>query len=162
MSDILNLPMVELHTALPGHARVWLYVAERTLSEQEQVKINALAKEFTQNWTAHNRALRADAFVLYHQILVLAVDESQAEASGCSIDKSTHFVEELSTLFSLDFFTRDLVFILEDNGNVRTCKLHQLSTCQPNTIVLNTLAKDINELRQSWKPISQSWHRRWL
>ncbi|MEL6356972.1 MAG: hypothetical protein AAFQ37_08595 [Bacteroidota bacterium] len=91
---------------LPAHARVWVYPAHRPLNKEEAVQATTAAKAFTEQWTAHNHLLKADAIVLHQQFLILAVDESAAGASGCSIDSSVHFVRQLGVELGVDFFDR--------------------------------------------------------
>jgi len=51
----------------------------------------------TISWTAHNNQLKAKGEIRYNRFLILIVDESQAGASGCSIDKSVPFYETAGT-----------------------------------------------------------------
>jgi hypothetical protein len=154
------VPSIEIQ--LPPHARLWQYIANRPLSDAEIAWVTEQAKQFTLKWTAHNHQLAADACVLFNQILVLAVDETHAGASGCSIDKSTHFVEGLGQKLDVDFFTRDLAFIQDSTGLVHAVKLNALSNYTADTLVFNTMAASLQDLNAAWNPISASWQKRWL
>lgn len=99
---------------LPDEARLWIYVADRQLSEAEVAKANAALSAFAKQWTAHRRELSAYGDVVYGRFVRLAVDESAAGASGCSIDASVHFLQRLGTELGVDFFERMTFFA--DNG----------------------------------------------
>ncbi len=47
-------------------------------------------------------------------------DETQAEASGCSIDGSVHFVKELGAEIGVDFFNRMRFSYRDDRGAIHT------------------------------------------
>lgn len=91
---------------LPGYARVWIYQADRLLTETEQQFITEASAQFVAQWAAHGTPLTAAAQVLKGYFLVLGVDEAQAQASGCSIDKSVHFVKSIGAQLNIDFFNR--------------------------------------------------------
>jgi hypothetical protein len=163
--------MIEKSQVLQGFsedARVWLYVADRKLSEHEGGEVLSKSQLFAQSWTAHNHLLSAGAFLLYDQILVLIVDETKTSASGCSIDKSTHFVEGIGKLFDVDFFVRDLVFYQDNEGLVSSVKLNQLSrllslaSITPETLVLDTQCATIGAFSSCWKPLEGTWMKRWM
>ncbi len=94
------------------------------------------------------------------------VDETQAGASGCSIDKSVHFLENLGAQLNVNFFERMRFSWLADNS------LHvadrdafgaqvQNHRITNDTLVVNTLVQTKKELAEKWLlPFGQSWHRR--
>src|SRR5476649_3050231 len=88
------------------NSRVWVYQSDKKLSDQEVQQIQAQLDSFTTGWTAHNSQLKAKAEIRYNRFLILVVDESQAGASGCSIDKSVHFMKELEQQFNINLFDR--------------------------------------------------------
>lgn len=153
--------------SLPDHARVWIYPAERPFNETEKVTVLKHASEFAQRWVAHNHQLKAAAEVLEDQFLVLAVDESQAGASGCSIDSSVRFVQQLGAELGVDFFNRMLFTFRNDAGEAVTVgrsdfKAHYAAgAIKDDTPVFDPLVKTIGELKEGFeKKLSESWHRR--
>src|SRR6202012_3823923 len=69
-----------------------------------QVKV--LLNGFTTAWTAHNNQLKAKGEIRYNRFIILVVDESQAGASSCSIDKSVRFVKQLEDQFGINLLDR--------------------------------------------------------
>ena len=97
---------------LPGSSRVWLFGAQRTLTDAEVVSIRGQMVDFVSGWQAHGKGLTADFCLLHRCILIVAVDESKEPPSGCSIDKVFHLLQSQKEKFDLDFFQRTLVWAM--------------------------------------------------
>jgi hypothetical protein len=78
--------LINLQMHFSESSRVWIYQADRQLSDTETLEIQKSLNNFVNTWTAHNNQLSAAAEVRYNRFLILIVDEEQAGASGCSID----------------------------------------------------------------------------
>ncbi len=79
------MPRIPFDT-LPPQARLWIFAAERPLDAPERDRVLGAADAFLDTWTAHGTPLRAAREWRHDQFLLIGVDESQAGASGCSID----------------------------------------------------------------------------
>lgn len=153
---------------LPSTTRVWIYQAARPLTEDEENSIFSAVKTFLVSWTAHSHELKAAARIAHRHFLVLAVDESHNAASGCSIDKSVHFVQSLESRFSVSFFDRTKqAFLVE--GSVRLIDLKDLKNAveggkiTSETLAFNNLADTIGTLQTQWlRPASQTWLKRYF
>ena len=66
------------------NSRVWVYQADRELTNDEVLQAQILLDNFTTGWTAHSNQLKAKGEVRYNRFFILIVDESQAGASGCT------------------------------------------------------------------------------
>ncbi len=91
---------------LADDARVWLYGANRALTESEESQILLMLDRFCDEWAAHGAKLNCGFQILHHQIIVLGVDEASAAASGCSIDSSVKVFRDIDAQFQLDLFNR--------------------------------------------------------
>jgi len=153
--------------ALPATTRVWIYQSSRPFTEAETEQVREHIQRFVSQWVSHNRALRAAAEVLHHRFVLLMVDESQADASGCSIDASVHFLKGLQAEFGVDLFDR-MRFSYEDaNGQVHTlnrddfAKAYAAGTIRDETIVFDTLVDQKGAFDEQFrKPLKDSWHAR--
>ncbi|MDB5061758.1 MAG: transporter ATPase [Mucilaginibacter sp.] len=147
-----------------SHSRVWVYQSDRKLTADEAVQIQMHMDNFTRSWTAHNNQLKAKAEIRYNRFLVLIVDESQAGASGCSIDKSVNFMKQLEQEFGINLFDRfNLAY--RDGEEVISVPRHQFEellksgAINTETIVFNNLAQNVAELETKWEvPFKDSWH----
>jgi len=156
-------------TNAPGFApesRIWVYTANRPLTDTEVQFIQDALHDFARRWTAHNQALKAAAEVFQNQFILLMVDETQAGASGCSIDKSTHMLEALGHQLGVDLFER-MRFAWVENDTLQFAGRSDLvarvanAGIQPETLMVNTLVQTKRDLQEKWLvPFAQSWHRR--
>jgi hypothetical protein len=146
------------------NSRVWIYQADRKLSDAETLQLQQQLNSFTQSWTAHNNALKAGAEIRYNRFIVLLVDESQAGASGCSIDKSVNFMKQVEQHYNINLFDRfNLAY--RDGGEVLSAPRAQFEdlikqgTINQDTIVFNNLVQTLAELDIKWEvPFKNSWH----
>ena len=99
---------------MPDESRVWTYLCNRILNDQEANLIEGQIKKFTRSWKAHQKPLSANGQLLYNQYIVLAVDESVEPISGCSIDSSVHLVKTIENHLEVDFFNRLNVLVLKN------------------------------------------------
>src|SRR5471030_2904253 len=88
------------------NSRVWIYQSDRKLDDAVVQQIQLHLSNFATQWTAHNHQLKAKAEIRYNRFLVLIVDESQAGASGCSIDKSVNFMKQVGEQFNINLLDR--------------------------------------------------------
>lgn len=155
---------------IPGfdpESRIWVYVSNRRLSDEESAFVQDRLRMFAQQWTAHNQALKSTAEVFDNQVLLLMVDETQAGASGCSIDKSVHILEDLGAHIGADFFERMVFFYVDAEGNIQAADKATFAQTVENgditheTLVLNTLIQRKKEFEGKWLvPFENSWHKR--
>ena len=153
---------------LADHSRVWIYQSNRPFSEREQIVLTSQLNAFVQDWAAHGRDLLAAGTVLLDQFIVLAVDERQAGASGCSIDKSVNFMKELAAQYDVSLFDR-LTFTFLKDGQVQTAassdfkRLYTEGSISEDTLVFDNLVSNVSDLRTTWlKPLASSWHKRFV
>ncbi len=153
---------------LPDTARVWIYQASRPLTEAELTAANRLLTQFTADWTAHGHALRAGGAFLHQQFLIIGLDESQAGASGCSIDASVHFVQALERLLTVELldksqlaFLADGVVQLRSRGELREAVAAGDLTA--NSLYFDNTLTTKAQLKASWPmPAGQTWLRKYF
>lgn len=149
-------------------SKVWIYQSDRILSESEVEQIKNKSSLFISNWTAHGKLLKAKIEVYYALFLVLFVDETQADASGCGIDKSVHFFQSLEKELGINLMNRLLV-AYKENEVVKSISLYnfekKLESGELNsaTIVFNNLVQTKAEFDTQWEiPLKNSWHKKML
>ncbi|OOQ56988.1 ABC transporter ATPase [Mucilaginibacter pedocola] len=148
-----------------SHSRVWVYQSNRKLTDAEVLEAQVYLDNFTKSWTAHSNQLKAKAEVRYNRFFVLIVDESQAGASGCSIDKSVNFMKQLEQHFGVNLFDRfNLAY--RDGEEVVSVPRAQFEALlkegkiTSETVVFNNLAQTLTDLQTKWEvPFKDSWHK---
>ncbi|SEO91380.1 hypothetical protein SAMN05192574_11620 [Mucilaginibacter gossypiicola] len=145
-------------------SRVWIYQSDRKLTDQEVQQIQPELDRFAANWTAHNNQLKAKTEIRYNRFFILIVDESQAGASGCSIDKSVHFMQQVQQHLGINLFDRfNLAY--REGEEVLSLPRHDFEaklkdgSINKETVVYNNLVQNLNELETKWEvPFKDSWH----
>ena len=153
---------------MPDSARLWIYQADKQLSEQESNTISAILSAFTQQWMAHGQPLSSGFKIVYDRFVVLAVDESFNGASGCSIDGSTRIVKKIEDTLGIKMMDRTLVAFLQDD-QVFTLKISELPQSlqkgewNKDTMTFNNLVPTKGQLDNDWIiPAERTWLKKYL
>jgi len=153
---------------LPDHARLWVYKTARDLSHAEQNLVRDRGAAFTSTWAAHGAPLDAAVDVLHNRFVVVAVDEEQALASGCSIDKSVGFIKNLEHDLNL-MLTDRMIVVYEGATGVTSCRLQDLpallkeGAITGDTMVFDDLVPTLGDLRTRFRmPLRGTWLERYL
>lgn len=153
---------------LPKNSRVWVYQSDREFTAEEIEYITAKALVFIENWTRHGDDLKGSFTIKYNQFLVLAVDENFNNVSGCSIDASVRFIQELENELKLDLMDKMNVSF-KDGDNINIVKLSEFQNFAKaqkitgETVVFNNMVNTKEDFEAKWEvPANQSWHARFL
>lgn len=144
--------------------RVWIYQADRQLSEAEKIYILNKLTDFTVQWKAHGTPLSAKAEIRYDRFIILMVDDTVVPPSGCSIDKSVHLLKAIEHETGLNLFDRMQVAYRDASGvhvvpRVEFERLIAIGEVTDDTIVFNNLVPSYPELEKQWEiPLRDSWH----
>lgn len=154
--------------SMPDHSRLWVYQANRPFTAAEKKFLIEGLKEMCDHWTAHNIPLKTSFSIQWDQFIILAVDEQQQGASGCSIDSSVHYLQGLQRSLGLDFFDRSRIAFLQ-HDKVSTYPLTELKTLfEKNTltgdsIAFNNVVTSKTEWINHWQvKAKDSWLARYL
>ncbi|MDX9749660.1 MAG: hypothetical protein RBT71_01080 [Flavobacteriales bacterium] len=165
-TETISLP--KQLTDMPAHARAWVYKAPRDLSQAELKLVRDHGHAFTSTWAAHGAPLDACVDVLHARFVVVAVDEDQARASGCSIDKSVGFIKQLEHDLNV-MLTDRMIVVYEADGAIASCHLNDLpgliaqGVVTGETIVFDDLVPTVGELRDRFRaPLRTTWLERYL
>jgi len=149
---------------MAGTSRVWIFQSSTLMEGEIKRSIEQSFQEFLAGWAAHGSSLAAGFEIVHDRFLVLAVDESVAMATGCSIDKMMKLVQHVDDEFHLDLLNRMKVAYI-DNENVVECDVNsfremlEAGTANAQTRVFNNLVQSLAEYRAGWETtVAQSWH----
>jgi hypothetical protein len=122
--------------------RTWVFIADRKMNEEEAIRINDELQRFVSNWKTHGTPIDASGFCFEHAAIVIAANEAEVKASGCSIDKINQLVRSLGSTLDIDFFNRFNVLHRMDSGqwDIERYSPHNANSCiNANIISLNQL-----------------------
>lgn len=165
---MLTRSSVRTLTAMPPHARTWVYKSARAFTPEERAAIDAQGLAFVSGWSAHDLPLDAWAGVVADRFVVIAVDQEQAAASGCGIDKSVRFVQDLERSLGLRLTDR-MVVVYEQDGDVRSTTVEAVpallksGVLTADTVVYDDLVATKGDLDARFRvPLRATWMARYL
>ncbi len=154
--------------ALSDESRVWIYQAKDEISPDVAEKLQYDVDIFSQKWVSHNIDLHAAGEVRDNRFIILAVDETQTQTSGCSIDSSVRFIKEIEQKYKLDFFDR-MTFAFEKDGKIQAvasdkfAEMYAAGEIDDNTVVFDNLVKTKAELDKAHrKKLGKSMYKRFV
>lgn len=153
---------------LSDAARVWIYQANRSFTEEEIEQIKDKSQDFITQWTAHGANLKASYELRYKRFLVFALDQEFNVPSGCSIDASVRFIQQLEKQYNVDLL--DKMNVSYRQGDYIAYKpltdfkkMAKQRAVSQNTIVFNNLVTNKEEYQNYWEvPARDSWHARFM
>jgi len=159
--------LVDFNT-LPETSKIWIYQANRSFTDNEIEEIKSRLDVFIENWTAHGSDLQSGYEVKYKRFIVIALNQNLNMATGCSIDASVHFIQQLEKDYNVDLM--DKMNVSYKQGEfiayktlVDFKKMAKQRAVSKNTIVFNNLVANKAEYLENWEvPASESWHNRFL
>ena len=159
--------LVDFNT-LPEESRVWIYQANRSFTDEEITEIESKLNVFIENWTAHGSDLQSGYLIKYKRFIIISLNQNLNKATGCSIDASVHFIQQLEKDYNVDLMDKmNVSYKQGDFIAYKTLldfkKMAKDKAVSKNTIVFNNLVTNIAELNENWEvPASESWHSRFL
>ena len=159
--------LVDFNT-LPEESRVWIYQANRSFTDAEIAEIESQLKVFIENWTAHGGDLKSGYTIVYKRFIVIALDQNLNKATGCSIDASVHFIQQLEKQYNVDLMDKMNVSYKQGDFIAHKSlldfkKMAKDKAISKQTIVFNNLVNNIAEFKENWEvPASESWHSRFI
>ncbi|MGS2761974.1 ABC transporter ATPase [Sinomicrobium sp. M5D2P9] len=153
---------------LPETSRIWIYQANRSFTEEELTGIKARTEVFLKEWTAHGAALQAGFEIKYNRFIVIGLNQDVHTASGCSIDASVHFIQQLEKDYNVDLL--DKMNVSYKQGDfvaykplMEFKKMAKDRAVSGKTIVFNNLVANKQEYEEHWEvPAEESWHSRFI
>jgi hypothetical protein len=149
-------------------SRIWIYQSNRTFSITEINEIESKIKDFLISWTAHGSDLQASFIIKYSRFIVISLNESFNLATGCSIDSSVRFIQDLEEEYDVSLL--DKMNVSYRHGEfiaykplIEFKKMIKNRSISKKTIVFNNLINSKSEFLNNWEvPIEESWHNRFF
>jgi len=171
---------------MPLHSRVWIYQSTREFSENEMTQLKTKAESFVSEWTSHGKTMSACIEIFHNRFIIVCVDEKTTSASGCGIDKSVKFIQQLEFGLGGNTFLLDRMNVAYrparlparagtdgndevGEGKIISCHISELKNLLPlpeglkGITVFNNLVNTKEGLEQNWEvPLEKSWHNNFL
>lgn len=148
---------------LPAYSRVWIYQAGRQFSPTEKQLVSNRLKFFCEGWNTHGNGMPSSFQILDDQVLILAVDESNLGASGCSIDSSVKVLRELENSMGINLTDQGKVSYKSNDGQLKVASALGIKSkvtegeIEAETLVINPLIQRKEELGDVWISAGKTW-----
>lgn len=159
-----DMPLVQIED-LPDSARTWVFGADRELDDEATDVLLREADRFLSQWHAHGAPLTVGRDWKYGRFLTVAVDQSTAGASGCSIDGLFRSLKALEPRLGASLVTSGVVFYRGRKGAIecvdreRFTALSAEGKITPKTRVFDPTVTTLGEWRARFElDAAQSWH----
>ncbi len=146
-------------------SRIWIFQSDLKIENNKIELIKNELEKFLVQWSSHGKGLKSSFEIKYNLFIIIAVDGSVNNATGCSVDSLTNFILKIQEDNNINFFNRLSIAYNKENE----IKLNNLSNIKdmikdkkfsPETIVYNNLVKTKKEYINDWKvPAKKSWHK---
>jgi len=160
---------------MPLHSRVWIYQSIREFSETESTQLKTKAERFISEWTSHGKTMNACIEIFHNRFIIICVDEKTTSTSGCGIDKSIKFIQQLESDLGGNTFLLDRMNVAYrknaslnnevGQGEIISCPISELKNVltfperQKGITVFNNLVNTKAALDKNWEvPLEKSWH----
>ncbi len=159
-----DMPLLQIED-LPDSARTWVFGADRELDDGATDLLLREADRFLSQWHAHGAPLTTGRDWKYGRFLTVAVDQSTAGASGCSIDGLFRSLKALEPRLGSSLVTSGVVFYRGRKGAIECVNRERFTALSaegkitPKTRVFDPTVTTVGEWRARFElDAAQSWH----
>ncbi len=153
---------------LSPESRIWVFQADRALSDDEKEYIHEKTTVFLEGWKSHGKPLEAGMEIRHDQFIVIGANDTGVEIGGCTQDKLMRFMRKMSEELSTDLLDKSKIAILDDVmiklidfSEVRD--LIKNAAISPDTFVFNNAILHKKDLDTQWfLPARESWLKRYF
>lgn len=157
------MPVVPFET-LPDSARAWVFGSDRPLSPEATTALLAGVDAHLAEWKAHGEPLTVGREWHADRFLTVAVDQSTAGASGCSIDGLFRVLQQLEKETGASLVSGGRVFYRDGTGAVQSATRAEVATLastgaiSKDSVVFDTSLTDLGTYRACFERAArQSW-----
>ena len=157
------MPIVPFDS-LPDSARIWVFGSDRPVTGPAAERLLGEVDRFLGEWRAHGAPLRCARLWADHRFLVVGVDQSDANASGCSIDGLFRALQGLEREIGARLVGGGRVYYRDQAGVAQSAARAELDdlvargVIGPDTVVFDTSITDLGEWRARFEqPARKTW-----
>jgi hypothetical protein len=158
------MPLVPFET-LPDDARTWVFAADQDLSKSQSGQLLNAVDEFLAEWKAHGSPLTVGRDWRDDRFLTVAVDQSTAGASGCSIDGLFRILKSIEGRVGAGLVGSGKIFYLDSKSAIRSVNREDFvkqaakGEITDATTVFDPTVTSLGEWRAQFRTdVGHSWH----
>lgn len=149
---------------LPDNARIWVFGSDAPLTGAVADSLLADVDAYLDQWKAHGFPLRAAREWRDNRFLVIGIDPTAEQASGCSIDGLFRTLQQLQKTIGAQLVGGGRVFYRDDSGTTHSVARDEFTSLTsagkigPTTPVFDTSVSKLDDWRARFeRPMKESW-----
>jgi len=157
------MPVVPFET-LPDSSRVWVFGSDKLLTEEGTKLLLDGVDAHLADWKAHGAPLTVGREWRDGRFLIVAVDQSTAGASGCSIDGLFRVLQQLERTAGASLVGGGRIFYRDNHGVVQSATRDEVAALaksgviSKDTVVFDTTLTDLGTWRACFeRRAKESW-----
>jgi hypothetical protein len=151
--------------ALPDDARVWVFASESPLKGGSAHRLLDEVDRYLEQWRAHGQPLTCARTWRDDRFLAVGVDQTDAYASGCSIDGLFRVLQALRPVLGASLLGGGRVHYRDERGAIQSASREEFANLgarggvTAETRVFDPTVATVAEWRQRFETdAGQSWH----
>jgi hypothetical protein len=151
-------------SALPDSARIWIFGSDKPLVGAVSDTLLAEVDSYLDQWKAHGFPLKAAREWRDNRFLIIGIDPTVEQASGCSIDGLFRSLQQLQTSIGAKLIGGGRVFYRDSSGATSVVPREEFGTLAssgkigPETPVFDLSITQLDAWKAKFeRPLSQSW-----
>jgi hypothetical protein len=157
------MPLVPFN-ALPDSARVWVFGSDIPVTGAPADTLLAEVDQYLSTWKAHGFPLKAARDWLDDRFLIIGIDPTAEQASGCSIDGLFRQLQQVQRTIGAQLVGGGRVFYRDSTGATQSTTRAEFSELKAKGVIgSDTPVFDTSVTRlDDWKakferPLAKSW-----
>ncbi|MEP6999263.1 MAG: hypothetical protein ABI969_02210 [bacterium] len=149
---------------MPDASRVWVFGSDKPLSDEGTKALLDGVDHHLAEWKAHGAPLTVSREWRDGRFLVVAVDQSTAGATGCSIDGLFRVLQQLERQVGASLVGGGRVFYRDDHGVAQSTSRAEIAALAgsgvvtKDTVVFDTALIDLGTFRACFeRRAKESW-----
>ena len=163
---IIPLMPITSFSELPDDARLWVFAASERITGERTSELLDAVDEYLAGWKAHGEPLTCAREWRDDRFLVIAVDQSTAGASGCSIDALFRILQQLQGRVGTSLVGGGRVFFRNRAGDIEATTRTAFADravagdVDTDTMVFDTTVTTAKDYRGGFaRRAGETWHR---
>ena len=159
------MPLVAF-SSLPEDARVWIFGSAEELSPDHAATLLESVDEYLEDWRAHGSPLTVAREWRDDRFLTIGVDQSEENASGCSLDALFRVLQGLEKRIDTSLLGNSRVYYRSSGGSIRATDRTGFAEQAENgsiggdTPVFDLSVQTVGEWKERFETSAvNSWHR---
>jgi hypothetical protein len=151
---------------LPASARVWIFASSRPLAGRDADRLLSEVDQYLEHWQAHGHPLSCGRAWRDDRFLAIGVDQTDAYASGCSIDGLFRALQALQSTLGATIVSAGQVHYRDGSGEIHTVTRDEFTALSASGAITTTTAVFDATIATAgdWRArfetvVGRAWHR---